>query len=364
MKIILHYSNDPPFVLGDHEKKGLGGTENFACYVARHLALQGHEVKFYNRANVDTTIENVKWANIDKFNPNEECDVLVSFRMRDVFQTTLAAKHKVLILADTESHGLGKDVRAGRIDEVVFVSQFQCDKISMEEGIVGNPGIVVSSNGIDMSEFELKSYQFKPGKCIFLSTPERGLDNLLELWPFIEDNVKSESDIIPELHIFSSFMGWGVSAEDNENMSMSQYTKVQELIDAGHNIINHKHVAKDELRLHQLESHVMLYPSNFLETYCISMTECMAAGTIPVVSGKGALPERIVDGENGVIVGDSDSDAYSLGYRMIYVNAAVRILTLSEGERRRMSQLAIDSVQEYDYAKVVKELADRWETNA
>lgn len=318
MKIIMHYSNNPPFRPNDYEERGLGGTESYAVNLARQFTRLGHSIKFYNFSTLDyETIEGVYWSHVSEFNPEEKADMLISFRMREIFKKSLPnIKHKVLILADTESIGLGDMIRNGEIDSVVAVSHWQMDKIAKEEKLEGHPCWILSSNGINISEFELLKYDKHHDNphCIHLSTPERGLGILLDIWPRIVDDVK-EFGIRPELDLYSSFFGWGVTEEQNEDMCRELYNKISELNALGHCIHNFKHVKPSELRKAQLDADFFLYPTNFNETYCISLTECMYAGAIPIVSNHAALRERVMNTETGLIVGDDmnmqhDKDEY------------------------------------------------------
>lgn len=362
MKFILSYSNNPPFVPSDHEVRGLGGTENFAVYLAKTLVKHGHEVNFYNQAEIEPTdFDGVKWANISHFDPNEEADVLISFRMREVFQEPLAAKLKVIILADTESIGLGNDVRAGSIDVVMPVSKWQMDKIAKEEGLEGHSCWMLASNGVNMQEFNGMSESPKiAGKCIFLSTPERGLDLLLDLWPNIESSeILNLRGVKPELHLFSSFMGWGLDFKTNEIMCADLYGRIESLKNEGHAIHNYKHVAREEIRQHQTNTDVFLYPSNFNETYCISLTECMAAGAIPVVSNR-AAQARVKNGSDGYLVGEFNGDSYSEENRASFVTKAIMALALSGNTKRLIREAAAASAREHDYDALVSKWVEQW----
>lgn len=364
MNIALHYDNAPPFTLNDHEEKGIGGTENFACYVAKALVKAGHTVSFFNRADLaPTDMDGVTMANVFHFKPETPYDVLVSFRMREVFQEDLGAKLKVLILADTESYGLGDDVRAGKIDVVMPVGAWQRDKIAGEEGLEGHACWMDGSNGIDKAEFPgFSPSERKIGMCIHTSTPERGLSLLLDVWPRIQNStVLTERGINPELHLFSSFLGWGISPEDNEASCADWYPRIAQMVHEGARIINHKHASRDTLRQYQRRADAFLYHTNFNETYCISLTEAMASGAIPIVSNRAALSERIIDGISGTIVGDRDHDAGDAGAKTTFVEKAVSTLFLAESVKNRMREMARDTALRHDYGKLVPEWARIWE---
>ncbi len=352
MKIILHYSNGPAFTLEDHQRKGLGGTENYISYTAKTLAKLGHDVWLYNLSNIAMDIHDVKLRHIHAFK-NEGCDLFISFRMRDIFKRPVNAKHKVLILADTESDGLGDDVRAGRIDSVVSVSEWQKNKIAKEENLVDHPCWIVSSNGIDMNEFTDYT-DLKQNICIHTSTPERGLGLLLDMWPEIHDRV-SEKTIAPSLHLFSSFYGWGVTKEENENMCKELYAKAKEL--EGYCVINHIHADSVSLRQYQQEAEFFLYPTNFNETYCISLTEVMAAGCIPIISNRAAPAER-VNKKNGFLVGDYEHDAYSPKNRKLFIDTAVKAMLTKEDKLYNMRQEAIKTASKHNYSVIIPALLE------
>lgn len=356
VKIICHYSNMPAFVPPDHANKGLGGTENFAVYLAQAMVQQGHEVYFYNQAPVhNQEYSGIKWSNLEDFDPSQPADLLISFRMREIFQESVAAKQRVLILADTESVGLGSDVRTGRITAVVAVSAWQRDKIAAEEDLVTDPCWILSSNGINAIEFE-DHVQKVPGTCIHTATPERGLGLLLDVWPDIESHeaVKA-SGLKPSLHLFSSFMGWGVSAAENEEMCRESYAKIDRMIASGLAIVNHKHTPAPELRSYQQQADLFLYITNFNETYCISLTESMAAGTVPVVSNRAAL-SRITHGVNGFLAGSPMSDALSEEHKREFVKLTVDALLMEDKFKERMRIRTTAKAMEHDYAKVAESL--------
>lgn len=264
MKIDLHYSNNPPFCDADFEQKGLGGTEGFIIQVFRELCGQQHQVALYNKQPqlvplVDEMPDGRKWSSVERFNPKEDRDILISFRMREVFDLHPKG-FKVIILADTESIGLGDQVREGKVDLVMFVSQWQKDKIATEEGIPDDK-CLVTANGIKAAEYR-KSFEKVPGMCIHTSTPERGLKELLNIWPKIQVVMPQMS-----LHLFSSFYGWGMSEEQNYEWSAENYGKATTLADK--NVTNHIHVGATELREWQLQSQLFLYPTQFKETCCL-----------------------------------------------------------------------------------------------
>jgi len=351
MKIAMIYQNIPAFDIHTHKEKGLGGSENGFLNTVRYLVKQGHQVHVFNR------LETVRidygggllWSNIAQFDPKEYFDVVYSLRHREPFQQDLNTKLKVLFLADTESVGLGEDIRAGRIDLVISVSHWQKEKIAKEEEIHDDHWLV-SSNGVEVIDLPLVTKV--PGRCIFMATPERGLDNLLTVWPKIKSQVPFAS-----LHLYSSFMGWGHTAEENEEMVRGIYTKVESLRDL--DVVNFKHANSEIARDAQRQADLYLYPSDFYETCGMAILESMLWGTIPVVSGRAALLEKVLNKVTGYVVPTYGSS--NQRYQDKFVEQTVRALLLNEETKKRMRLNCQTYAMQFSYDNLVTEWTSEWQ---
>lgn len=349
LSIDLHYQSGPPFGPNTHETQGIGGTENFATYAAEYLARRGHLLRFYNQIQAECRVDylgggSVHWCNLAAFNLATRRDVLISFRFRDVFKGGANARLKVLMLADTESVGLGDQVRAGQIDLVGFVGEWQRRKIALEEGIPDQYHLQ-TSNGVALERFDTQRGLFKreKGRCVHLSTPERGLPYLLEIWPFIEARVPWAT-----LHLFSSFKGWGVSDDHNLRMTEAIYEDIEDLRAQGYHIINHTHASGAQIREHLLRSELFLYPTrHFDETCCISAIEAAAAGVPIVATARGALTERVDQFGTGYLVPDVD------GHDRYFAAKAIGLL-LNQDLWNHMSAASVQKARGYDYAAIVE----------
>ena len=348
MKVDLHYSNMPPFSDTDLEQIGLGGTEGFIVQSARELVRQGHQVRVYNQSPIETTSSRVFWTNISRFSPQEDRDVFISFRMREIFKQNPKGL-KTIILADTESIGLGDDVREGRVDLVMFVSQWQKDKIATEEGIP-DENCMVTANGVRLEEFDREIAKV-PGMCIHTSTPERGLAQLLDIWPKIQALQPGAS-----LHLFSSYLGWGTTPKWNQEQCAAQYAQAEYLAKTGCNIVNHIHVGAAELREWQLKAELFLYPTQFKETCCISSLEAAAAGCVLVCSDIAALHERVVDGVTGYLIpGETGTSEHDWQFV-----SKVNELIMSRSKLQQMSQAAKEYAKGYDFKVLVGNWVEGW----
>lgn len=146
------------------------------------------------------------------------------------------------------------------IDYLLFVSEFQAqefqkrfnDKLPKEK-------IIITKNGIDESRFNLDIAKEK-GKCIYSTTPFRGLDVLLGVWPRIKEKVP-----YAKLHIYS-----GMSIYNQE-----EYPETKRVFEYGksiadkYDIIFHEPIKQDELAREIMSSELMLYPNHYPETSCL-----------------------------------------------------------------------------------------------
>ena len=358
MKIAMLYPNLPPFDWTWHDQRGLGGSENGMLRTAQHLAQLGHEVHVFNRAELPITQagENLWWANLSFFNPKEYYDVVYSLRHKEPFEQyhPLNTKLKVLFLADTESKGLGETVHQLKVDLVMAVSHWQIEKIQLEEHI-HNDHWMVTSNGVMSLRDETISVNKVQGRCIFLSTPERGLTPLLDIWPKIKSAVPWAS-----LHLYSSFMGWGVSREENENMCRDIYARIDSMANLG--VLNCKHGAYEEICLAQSQAEAYLYPSDFYETCGMGILESMYTGTIPVATGRAGLLEKITNNVTGKLIPAYGAD--SPRYQKMFAEAAIDVLKRVVDDnawKSAMREACMKYASQFTYPILVREWVNEWQ---
>jgi glycosyltransferase involved in cell wall biosynthesis len=136
-------------------------------------------------------------------------------------------------------------------------------------------------------------------------------------------------------------------------MCKDLYTRAKELEE--YCVINHVHADSATLRQYQQKAEFFIYPTNFNETYCISLTEAMAAGCIPITSNRAAPAERITE-KNGFLVGDYEHDAYSPENRKLFIDTAVSALCIREDDLYDKRQEAIKTARKHDYSVIIPSL--------
>ena len=333
---------------------GLGGSESGFVRTAQILAKLGHDVNVYNQTDMSLTRynPNLQWGNVQAFDPSAPVDVFYSLRLLHPFDLRPNAKLKVLFLADTESKGLGNYIRDGRVQLVTAVGHWQKEKIAREETIHDDHWLI-SSNGIDAEVEVDKEIQKVPGRCLYIATPERGLENLLNIWPEIKARVPHAT-----LHLYSSFIGWGTSHEENEKMCDYIYNMARNLAELG--VTNYRHASPREIRRAQLEADCYLYPTDFYETCCMSVLESMYAGAIPVTTTRGALLEKVLNEVTGYTVPAYGGETSR--YRKLFADVAVRALTASSEEKAYLRYNMRKYAAQFTYDNLVPFWANEWQS--
>lgn len=165
--------------------------------------------------------------------------------------------------------------------------------------------------GIDFTNFKNDKIEKKRNKFIYSSFPNRGLLELLEMWPliwgrhndaslylFCDVNNKWSNDVEPDKmnKIKSILQSYGINCnKKNEIGEMNIYYKGW--------------VSKKELADEWLSSDIWFYPCTFMETFCLTALEAAITKTLVITNDLAALQNTV--GERGVIIkGDATSELW------------------------------------------------------
>jgi glycosyltransferase involved in cell wall biosynthesis len=245
-----------------------GGTEKAATFLAEALRKLGTEV------DLVTT-----WAGLERVAPDWP-DVVVT-QHAEVFARFPAAVTKVWWCHQaTDRPFVHEGVRIARraADIVVTLSAFQQQNFMAE---LGMESVVI---GYGIWNDELAPIVDKdPTRLIYTSVPQRGLENI----PALFAEIRAEE---PEatIAICSSNATWGRPDQDDP------FRQLFEILGdtAGVDVLGA--LPQRELYAQLARASIYLYPCTYVETYCLSMSEAMAHGCLPIVTDIGALPERWV----------------------------------------------------------------------
>jgi ubiquinone/menaquinone biosynthesis C-methylase UbiE/glycosyltransferase involved in cell wall biosynthesis len=304
------------------EKNPVGGAETCLINISQLLANKHNfNVHVICRCPEQGIYNNVYYHNIDtmavedisQFNP----DLFVVMRNVDLFTRydfhKLGAKKVVLWAHDMAKDPVWKGINEvlPKIDNIIALSDWHKEDIIKTHNLPANTDkIVILRNGINPNFFNLVTSKVK-GQCIYSSTPYRGLDILVELWPKIKEQVPHAT-----LKIYSSMLLYGAAYDD------SQYAYLYNQAKNMKGVFYYPSIRQDKLAKEMLASELLVYPNTFDETGCITAMEAIAAGTPVVTSAKAALNETVPDSCGVKIAGNP----YSAEYKKAFQDAVVDLL--------------------------------------
>lgn len=283
---------------------GIGGAETCVMEIAKRFAADGwRTVVFgtpgpYRGVHEETGVE--YWTT-DDWSATEPFTVFVSSRIPQVFDAKVNAQTTMLWMHDVNS---GQGIfngdfgdRLANIDYVVGLTDWHCTHLQRLYDISPEK-LVRIPNGVDLTRFaEINESDRQKYKFVFSSSPDRGIDVVLNVWPYIKRNLPEA-----ELHVF---YGWNSIDKIIELQPQNPLAKFKEAVvdiiyqlggEKG-GIYWHDRVQQDVLASHLRTCHAWLYPTYFMETFCITAIEMQAAGVIPITSRVAALPEVVASDE-------------------------------------------------------------------
>lgn len=335
-------------------KTGIGGSETAAICMARELAKAGHHVQAYaNCEGMEGFYDGVEYIHWQKAwdKPDElNHDVLVVSRQVQPLHRFKNVKSKILWVHDIN---VGSPAEVGdsfdAVDKIFCLSEWHKGYFVDSYPILKkSPKVIVTRNGIDLDRFEAEPIK-QGNRLIYTSSPDRGLEKLLELFPHIRAEVPNA-----ELHVYYGFKTWTEMAKSRSSLeSMRRIQAIQDLMANTPGVVFHDRVGQKEIADAFLASKIWSYPTWFTETSCITAMEAQAAGCIPVTSNLAALSETV---KAGILIKDASSTPE---YAKKFVHHVVRLLH-DEKERSEVAKSCREQAfARYSWASLVPE----WEKN-
>lgn len=275
--------------------QGLGGSETAAWRLAEHLSDEGYSVTLYGDFEQEGSVKDVilrKWVNFD---PTVERRAVIAFRNALVFSKPMNAAKTFLWLEDVAgAEGLTPE-RMENISFICTVSNWHTENMLEVYPWLDEGRIVTSRNGITLDYFKGDDAVHREPRLLYTSSPDRGLDILLEVWPEIKRRVPEATFV----HCYSRW--WDQVAEVNSDSARHRDRVVEMSKQDGVTKIPSQGQA--DLAKLMRSSQVWANPGywtlggqKFYETNCISVQEAQAAGCVCVGAAWGALGEMNVTG--------------------------------------------------------------------
>jgi len=303
------------------EKQGLGGSESALINITRNwkITFPKDEVVVFNGLvpRQITEFDGVIYKTLTDFFVESKSSNWDSFiTMRDpepLMSPYLDAKVKCLWSHDDMNEPglqtLQSHLYATANTDCIFsISNYACGKI---KHAFPDVEVIVIRNGYNE---DWLTKEKKEPIAVYASTPFRGLDVLVEVWPRIYLGCK-ERNVEPELRVFTGMSLYG----QPEGNFGELYRTINQMDGAKYvGAIPQKQLYKEFAK-----AKVMLYPNHFLETGCMAVLEALANGVWVVTTDLGALGEQVVDRISGYLI---EGDAHSNEYKNEFVERAIHSL--------------------------------------
>jgi len=318
MKIAI-YNNGIPFTGDTPLQRPLGGSESGIVYMARALARCGHTVSVYCNCPEPGKFDAVDYLHYHDFftdHRQPRWDAVIAFRSFDPLLLGRIAPRMIYWTGDASNqpslHNFDHDALQQNLDLVLCVSQWHRESFIRQFGLAPDK-VVATRNGF-APELVPHARTKDTTRSVYTSTPFRGLDILLEVFPAIRRRVATAT-----LDVFSSMKVYGWTTDQDREAYGVLYDASSQAGVSWKGSVN-----QSDLLEHLAHAGLMLYPNTFDETSCISAIEAQAAGCPIVTSARAGLKETVAHQTTGFCV---EGDPRSTQYKKVFVEAAVGLLS-------------------------------------
>ncbi len=343
MKIVFFPINDCEFNPNSLDERPLGGTETAIIRLSEALQELGQQVFIISQkeSNLPGKPVYVKPTQLK----NLSLDALIVNRdWRGAFHPFTTRKCFYWTGDDSQliySVGLGDKRVMGKIDAFFAVSEWQANNMCKVSGFPREKTYVLR-NGIHSPYFEHPIPRNRK-RLIYSSHPQRGLIHL----PLIYIELKMKHPDL-ELHIFSSdsiyAKEWDETKQKNTlEPGIGPYSIIGDILRKLPDCHLHGSVLQKQLAQEFLKSAILVYPTDFRETSCITAMEAQAAGCAIVTTDLAALKETV--GQAGILIDDMPEEET---YRPKFVEACDRLLS-DDAYFNQLSSIGKKQAQQYSW---------------
>jgi glycosyltransferase involved in cell wall biosynthesis len=340
------------------ERRGIGGSETALVRVASVLAARAWRVEVY--AAFEGLVDDVSYRLAESWDPAEPADAVVAFRRPDAFDRSIAAPIRALWCQDEHYGDALTERRAENMTAVVAVSDWHRFALGARYPFIARKlrtvrnGVSLRRPGTEIDAFPgaRRGFRQRSMRCIYSSSPGRGLSVLLEFWPEIRRRAP-----MAELHIFYGWDVYDQAAETSPYLRAYKVLVLHLLERAGGEaggVIQHGRVGQPALHSAMECARVWSYPTAYRETSCIGAMEARAAG-LPIVTSDLAGLREAVGHTHGILIPVADPNGTNSGgnaspaYRAAFTDSVARLL-LDETFWAEQHARALDGVGDLDWS--------------
>ncbi len=312
-----------PFDADTLYQRHLGGSEEAVVHLAEALAATGIDVHVFaptperEDGGVLRHRNGVTWRSVEEFDPEDPAHERVLFwRCPNLLMADWAKKlpyASYLWLHDAAYNA--PPAAYERATRVLVLSDHHKRCLAKHDSYTGPTTLV--ANGIEGADFPAPDEMARdPHKVIYASSPDRGLAELLTMWPAVRRAVPDATlDIYYDWTLFRKLKP--------EDCAVMERLLAETSAEAG-GVTYHGGVDQPTLHAAFRRASVWGYChyDSEIETFCITAVKALASGCMPVTANTGALPEVLLN--YGVRVPRNEFQAVLIGALLSTVSPAAR----------------------------------------
>jgi glycosyltransferase involved in cell wall biosynthesis len=327
------------------KSKGLGGSEEAVVYLSKELVKLGWQVDVYNTCEAEGQYDGVNYYNFWRFSKDRPYEIFVAWRNNEYVDLANESSKKYVWMHDVTKSDYWSSERTKKIDKIIVLSKWHRN---LFDWIKDDSKFLVSRNGINVSQFSAAGHiQRDPYKCVYASSPDRGLDVLLDIWENVSRRVEDA-----HLHVFYGFTHTYDKLHANNDRMIEYKEKILRRVESMKSVHYHGKVNHAELHEHFMSAGLWLYPTHFTEISCITAMKAQAAGMIPVCTTLAALDETV---QYGYKVDFPIQDERAV---QAFQNVSVGLLTNHEKQEKQRQEMMKWSKDFYSWENVAKEWSE------
>jgi glycosyltransferase involved in cell wall biosynthesis len=311
---------------------GCGGSEEAVIQLSKELVKLGWEVTVFNNCIKEQVKNGVNWVRFERFNPRDIFNVLISWRHNSFLDPKIASKKFI------DMHDVPTELRLypeKDMKDVKIMVKSQYHRTTFPT--IKNDDIFVQiPNGIDTAQFE--NPEKTKNNLVWTSSYDRGLENLLKMWPTIRKEVPDATlDVYYGFELYDTTT-WGANKAGQQ---WKQY--MLKLLDQ-EGVTDYGRVGTDVVAEAYKKADIWAYPTQFPEIDCITATKAMAAKCVPITTDFAVMKER----NQGVMVeGDINTPE-------VFEKFQSELIALLKDENKKEEIRAKLDVTNYSWSEVAK----------
>lgn len=331
------------------DEGGIGGSETATIFTAREFARRGFRSVVFGDCDgmegVYDGVEYIHYPKWDEFRKANRFHFFVSSRRADIFEHPIMADKKAIIVHDI---WLSQDPNANlwvqNVDKFFVLSPWHKEFFLKHHKNADPTKTVISRDGIDLARFSHRLTK-EPGRMVYSSSPDRGLDVLLDCLPEIRKCVPHAN-----VHVFYGFENLEKAIKHRGGrpgeLEWMNAIKVR-LDDPG--VVYRGRVGQTQLAKEMCKAEIWAYPTAFTETFCMTGAEEMAAGNPVITSDLAALSTTV--GDAGILIPGWNG---SPEYKARFIDEVVTMLT-DKDRWRHYHEKSLLKAKAYSWEGVVDE---------